>query len=1072
MTRKIILSVVYLLFFGVTSLAAQTHQMSSALDQYVEQASEFSSRARANVYFANQQSIFNGVQFSFVNAGTGNLTFLRRDMVASGRVPLVLARVYDSSEQGSREFGPGWRLSAAETILVADGRAHLFSENGSVIDFVQSSEAAFQLEKDYPSDYSTLLRTGGTIKTTMRSGLLKEFQMAGNSFRLVKVTDRNGNEIRLEYDRGGLSRIENANHFIAFTRNDKGRITLAQDDQNRKIQYLYDEKGRLIEVDDLGGHSWTYSYSENGKLSAAKDPLQRLNFGASYHDDGRVRRLQLPSGVVQFSYDPGSGLTAVKDRKGLVSRFFQNQDGITTRVVNALGEETAIVLDPSRNVVSLARNGSVVEGMQYDRQHRLASRHSTTDAGIIDRQYSYDSATGLLTGIKVSGGSDQGFAYDASGNLTSATLPDGVHYFGYSASGDLVSFNVKSTKLTFTQDSDGLFASMSDEKSAVTTMQYKTGGELEQASFPGVAKIKYDYQPSGLRAKTSYSNGRRVEYSYDPAGNLTATKVFDAKGKQINGQNLEMNDSYQLVLWALFDGTETTFQYDPNGNLTEIKKGKAATAFKYDELNRLTTVITPKGERLTYTYKPGERSLVEQYEHASALVADLRDSGFTFAGPLNALASRPLPAAFASVRFSETLGTYQLANADGSEVVRPQEKLESALMKLHLFAPDLTQKERQTGFNVPFNTMFMPAEYLTINCCPECFRPGTPSCPPCDGGDGGTSQPHITDISPSQAGAEDSPVEVTINLDPFNGGTTKVTLKPQSGTSGSITASSGSDSSGSMITALNLTSAGAGKYDLSVSDSGGVSDNSVTFTVLPSVDGIDPPKGLIGAGIPVTISGAGFVSGKTTVNAGPNITVSNVSVSSSTQIVATFTSTSSAAGNQTVKVTANGQTSNSINYFVQVPTSLSFLGGSVLPDGTAPPAGCLPSTPYGIFADLQYQVNDQSGAPIQSSSMTPHETGTLFTGESIDNNIGPVAGYPTSSATTASDGTFHDVPFGYCQNLPISNPGKTATQNITIIRPDGVSSPVRSQTWTVTAPGASSFEHGTLKNGSDITVSR
>src|SRR5258708_23130343 len=199
--------------------------------------------------------------------------------------------------------------------------------------------------------------------------------MAGNSFRLVKVTDRNGNEIRLEYDKGWLSRIENANHFIAFTRNDKGRITLAQDDQDRKVQYLYDEKGRLVEVDDLGGHSWTYSYSGDSELSMSKVPLQRLNFGASYYEDGRVRRLQLPSGVIQSSYDPGSGLTAVKDRKGLMSRFFQNQDGITTRVVNALGEETAIVLDASRNVISLARNGSIVEGMQYDQQRRLLSRH-------------------------------------------------------------------------------------------------------------------------------------------------------------------------------------------------------------------------------------------------------------------------------------------------------------------------------------------------------------------------------------------------------------------------------------------------------------------------------------------------------------------------------------------------------------------------------------------------------------------------------------------------------------------------------------------------------------------------
>jgi YD repeat-containing protein len=175
-------------------------------------------------------------------------------------------------------------------------------------------------------------------------------------------------------------------------------------------------------------------------------------------------------------------------------------------------------------------------------------------------------------------------------------------------------FSAATTKLKFTADADGLIASMTDENNALTAMQYKAGGELAGASFPDRTQAKYEYQLSGLRAKMVYKDGRRVEYNYDPAGNLTATKVFNSKGKQVNGQTLGMNDSYQLVRWVLFDGTETTFQYDANGNLTEIKKGKSTTSFEYDALDRLTAVVTPEGQRLTYTYKPGERSLIEQYE--------------------------------------------------------------------------------------------------------------------------------------------------------------------------------------------------------------------------------------------------------------------------------------------------------------------------------------------------------------------------------------------------------------------------------------------------------------------------
>ena len=116
-------------------------------------------------------------------------------------------------------------------------------------------------------------------------------------------------------------------------------------------------------------------------------------------------------------------------------------------------------------------------------------------------------------------------------------------------------------------------------------------------------------------------------------------------------------------------------------------------------------MITPERQRLTYTYKPGERSLIEQYEHAGVLVSDLRDTGFTFTSFFTAAASHPLTSSFGSVRFSDTLGTFQLADADGSEIVRPQESVEGALAKLHLYAPDLSRKALLSGFNTP-GTMF------------------------------------------------------------------------------------------------------------------------------------------------------------------------------------------------------------------------------------------------------------------------------------------------------------------------------------------------------------------------------
>jgi YD repeat-containing protein len=300
MTRKHSPLPFSLLFF-VASLAAPQHPPAANLDPklapYVQLASELTSRSRANVYFANPQDIFHGVQFNFVNVGAGNITFVRRDMVASGRIPLVLARVYDSSGPGSSDFGPGWTLSAAETISLENHAAHLFTENGSVFDSAETDSGNFALAKNRPSDYLQLHKPDpATIEARLRTGFVKEYKLLGNRYRLTKVTDRNGNEVHLIYKNGNLSRIENAQHFIELMRSDDERITAAQDDQNRQVHFRYDPQGRLIEADDLGNAPWRYSYTEKDRLRAALDPMQRLNFEVSYDDAGRVRRLKQPSG--------------------------------------------------------------------------------------------------------------------------------------------------------------------------------------------------------------------------------------------------------------------------------------------------------------------------------------------------------------------------------------------------------------------------------------------------------------------------------------------------------------------------------------------------------------------------------------------------------------------------------------------------------------------------------------------------------------------------------------------------------------------------------------------------------
>jgi hypothetical protein len=152
---------------------------------------------------------------------------------------------------------------------------------------------------------------------------------------------------------------------------------------------------------------------------------------------------------------------------------------------------------------------------------------------------------------------------------------------------------------------------------------------------------------------------------------------------------------------------------------------------------------------------------------------------------------------------------------------------------------------------------------------------------------------------------------------------------------------------------------------------------------------------------------------------------------------------------------------------VQIPQSLTVKSVSVLPTGTSGDYGCKPGFDYGIMVDIKYQVLDQNTQPIQTSAMIPWEHIVWYDGTTSDNAIGPTR-ISTTSATTASDGTFHDAPVGVCKGIPFTS-GLTTTQSITI-KLNGTSYPVRTNNWAISStnlPG-----QGTIKNGTDINKSR
>jgi hypothetical protein len=156
----------------------------------------------------------------------------------------------------------------------------------------------------------------------------------------------------------------------------------------------------------------------------------------------------------------------------------------------------------------------------------------------------------------------------------------------------------------------------------------------------------------------------------------------------------------------------------------------------------------------------------------------------------------------------------------------------------------------------------------------------------------------------------------------------------------------------------------------------------------------------------MTISGEGFASGaKVTVG---SIAATVLSVSG-TQITANFTAAST-GGSQSVTVTVNSETSNSVNFFDQIATSLSIVTGT---DSTTKESTCSTSkgTDCGVARTFHYQVNDQATPPqpieyyglqVWDSFATPSYNGLGLGFTTTCTPFGKTNGGPCGVVTNAS----------------------------------------------------------------------
>ncbi len=316
----------------------------------------------------------------------------------------------------------------------------------------------------------------GYIRTS-DTGKVETYDSNG---RILKVQDKNGNWIGLNYNRDGkIEKIQdNLNRKMYLSYNKQGKVEKIQAEGNKTAEYRYNDLGEMIFSRDTDGNTFTYKFTADKRHNLAE---------IGYADKTTLQ-------IGYYGRDKLENVKTVKDRDGTVTEYTYDKvagEKNSLKVgVNIKGTEGRVVSSSSYEYVF--RNKANGEEWTYRMMSSLDGLKTETI---------YNECCGLPIFIK-RGGEETTFAYDTKGRVTKKTTPNEVTELAYEQSVGKVNKVVKYQKAN-------------KKKVEWSTFQYDNRGNLTVAKNSGGAGVRLFYDNLG-RIKTMVDAGKKqIQFKYN-----------------------------------------------------------------------------------------------------------------------------------------------------------------------------------------------------------------------------------------------------------------------------------------------------------------------------------------------------------------------------------------------------------------------------------------------------------------------------------------------------------------------------------------------------------------------------
>ncbi len=489
----------------------------------------------------------------------GNVTTITRDAAGweTGKTELVNGQVvtdqitYDANHRVQSETD----MSGRTTTYTRDpqGRAYLVSD-----------AAGGQKSFAYAADGAVLSHGTAVHDSDGNAMWITTTYSYDARNHLSGITDPSGKTVTDTTDAlGHMISGGDGNTSMAFGVDALGRLSTITHSNGFTTSAAYDSLGRIAETNNTSGQDAQYTYNAFGQVATFTDWRGHVT-RMQYDTLGRETRQINPDGSAQ-------GMSYCVNQTSACQSVDEN--GVTS----------SQTFDPLQQPVAVTDGAGHVTSLRYDELGRVISQ---TDPLGNTTLFSYDPNGNLIEVVDALNHPTL-YTYDARNHLTAITDANGhVHHVTFDESGQLVKQGDALGHAARTYYAgNGKVTKMIDANGTVNTYAYDGHGNLHSISnVAGADTYAYD------------GNNKMI------ALNSPATAIGyqrDSQGRMIS-LTQTISGSVKSLAWTYTPFSLPESQTDAEGN---------RTTYRYDTMNRLSSISNSQGGETDYAYDAGGRRI-------------------------------------------------------------------------------------------------------------------------------------------------------------------------------------------------------------------------------------------------------------------------------------------------------------------------------------------------------------------------------------------------------------------------------------------------------------------------------